>query len=370
VFGASIMKIEDVMQKGAKQALAKGGSVPGDINAERQHVSNLILGYKEMAQAIYVLQTAVYKAQKKQVSGTLTAKDDAEAKARARYDVTELFKANAGLDDTAFVTKIYQDYNMLMDQLKAFATPKELKDLESKTSAFASKRGKALTPEEIKQRLFQREAGNRTLGQGMSNFDSLSVPELVTAYRTAIADKPSQYEKVAEEMLSQINVGAKKEELRNALAPEMERVKQEVANVANRNYVDNFRDHFFFDTSDMEDPSYDMESDPEKMLEIAKNIAKFAPDKLLAHISADMKDNFKWTPTLSPDDTPERKQEVAKQIELLNRYKSVRLAARKIIDDEIKARGLYEDMVTMLNNPRASLKLLGQDRAPKTRKKK
>jgi hypothetical protein len=204
----------------------------------------------------------------------------------------------------------------------------------------------------------------------MTNFDSLSVPELVTAYRTAIADKPSQYEKVAEEMLSQINVGAKKEELRNALSPEMERIKQEVNAVANRQYIDNFTDHFFFDNSNMQDPSYDMESDPEKMLEIANNIAKFAPDKLLSHISADMKDNFKWTPTLTPDDTPEDRQEISKQIQLLNKYKNVRLAARKIIDDEIKRRGLYEDMVTMLNNPRASLKLLGQDRAPKTRKKK
>jgi hypothetical protein len=83
-----------------------------------------------------------------------------------------------------------------------------------------------------------------------------------------------------------------------------------------------------------------------------------------------MKDNFKWIPTLTPDDTPEDRQEISKQIQLLNKYKNVRLAARKIIDDEIKRRGLYEDMVTMLNNPRASLKLLGQDRAPKTRKKK
>lgn len=370
MFGAAIMKIEDVMQKGARQALSKGGSVPGDINAERQHVSNLILGYKEMAQAIYVLQTAVYKAQKKQESGEITAKDDVEAKQKARYDVTEFFKANAGLDDTQFVTKIYQDYNSLMEQLKGLASPKELKDIQAKTPAFAGKRGKQLSAEEIKQRLFQREAGSRTLGQGMTNFDSLSVPELVTAYRTAIADKPSQYEKIAEEMLSQINVGAKKEELRSALAPEMERIKQEISRVANRQYVDNFRDYFFFDTSDMEDASYDMESDPEKMLEIAKDVAKFAPDKLLQHISADMKDNFKWTPTLEPDDTPEQRQEISKQLQLLNKYKNVRLATRKIIDDEIKVRGLYEDMVTMLNNPRASLKLLGQDRAPKTRKNK
>ena len=45
----------------------------------------LMGGNAEMAQAIYVLQTAVYKAQKKQESGEITAKDDVEAKQKARY---------------------------------------------------------------------------------------------------------------------------------------------------------------------------------------------------------------------------------------------------------------------------------------------
>lgn len=379
VFGAQIMRIEDVMNKSAKQAM-QAGAVPGDIVKERQQVTNILLGYKDMAQAIYVLDSAIFKAEKlrqlraEAVAAARTPEDKAKAakkkieltpeqetaaKNDARAAITQFFMDNISLPDEQFVERIYNYYKTQDAKLMTLANKKDIANLRAtKLGQMSDESGNIASLQDVRKKLFQRQQAGKEITADMDNFDALSIPELVTAYQKVLNTRPSQFDELANEMLGKIENGAKRQELQKAMAPTREAARAQAARIVNRDYIEDFSDHLHFDLDNMnEDPA----QIANRTLQMSKEIAKYAPDRLLQNVAASVYDNFKWEPKINDDDTPEQRARKTKQKELIKQGTKSNMQVRKILNDEIKRRGLQEDLITMLNNPALSLKLIGQD---------
>ena len=386
VFGAQIMRIEDIMNKGAKQAM-EAGAVPGDIVKERQQVTNILLGYKDMAQAIYVLDSAIFKAElinKKRAELvaaartpeekakaakqkiTLTPEQETAAKDDARAAITQFFMDNITLPDEQFVEKIYNYYKTQDAKLMTLANKKDVANLKAtKLGQMSDESGKVASLEDVKKKLFQRQHAGKQITSEMDNFDTLSVPELVAAYQKVLNSRPSQFDELANEMLAKIDNGAKREELQRALAPAREAARAQASKVVNSAYMDDFSDHFFYDLDNLDENPTQVNN---RLLQMTQEITKFAPDKLLQHLVADLYDNYYWKPSIVDSDTPEETARKKKQIDLMKQNSKLRLQVRKLLSDEVKKRELHEDLITMLGDPAVSLKLIGQDAGGKQKK--